>query len=1133
METDKVNKLDYPRFIPNKPSGIDKYEGKSQENLAKAIVRHIIDIDSNSSKNEKLKSSRIIGLEGGWGAGKSNIIKQLPKFFHKTLKESEDLENKESKYYIFEYDAWGHQEDLQRRSFLEKLTGELISDKILQGKIYDDNDKKQIEWSEHLKNLLAKRVIRINKSIPKFNIGALITFLCFASTPVTSFIADKIFSKNSSSITGCEIFGLTVLAFSPIVLGFLLWIIISKIKKEPINIGYFLKISKDEDIETRNLETINEDEPTVAKFTKWMNDVSDHLNGKKLIIVYDNMDRLPAEKVKELWSSIHTFFSEGGFANIWTIIPFDEKHLSCAFGEKDEEKIEEGKNNGNSKIDERTQLTKYFISKTFPIVYRVTPPVITDYKAIFNDFFKEAFGETEARWKDDINRIFRLEKPDATVRDIIEFINQLVTLKNVWGNDIDILYMAIFLLRKDKLFENSNVVNQILSGIYLGEYISKLVSNSEELQKNISALIYGVPLDMAEQIPMSKYIDNCFALKDKSDDINRYAESHNFTPILSDKVKNADLVQTDNIVGSLSALETNIFDEGDKKIITSLWDELAKRKYQLKLEKQEFDSTSKEIILHTSDSAREGFLKELCGKIRNFDKTNFSGKDYYNSLNEIKEFLKNNNKDFDILSTLQEYDVDAKIFIDYVIASKENYKLFKLKTNPQKLDEYLTSHSPDLGNGTWEQFSEVEGIKDLTDYEHIIIISTLSTLIKDEHYKFDKFLNQIKEEIPKANDINFKQYFDVYKLLSPDEKPLEIQLTSAQCQAIWNVLSSTQDTDNYLEIVAIQIANGVNTYNTLNEEQIKYISENIDYYANYGGLLIKAISLNNSTLNSVLKYMTEKKLGHNLSLETVLPKFIEIKDKLGIDASILLDQLNDFQSFKNNITEENIQEILPQPQFFQFSKETKNPLTDYLNKTIIEKLSTIPTNQLFQFKQQDSNNYWIVVMSSLIDTEFISPLSDNLTDLGKKYLDEIAASRITPIPTANDLIYKLIEKLDVKKVQEAIITIKNHFCNNEAIYKMDVDKFIFLYKWFENGDFSSRAGDVCQYILSPVATSDACLKIMQQNTDLYTNIINEAKERAETFKKSISTKIKDSTDATLIAFAKKIGVEEENKKEKK
>ena len=75
--------IQYPRFIQNKPCSIDKLDGGSQERLAKTIARHFRQNDS----------------------------------------------------YFFEYDAWGHQEDLQRRSILELLTSKLINDGILSGVI--------------------------------------------------------------------------------------------------------------------------------------------------------------------------------------------------------------------------------------------------------------------------------------------------------------------------------------------------------------------------------------------------------------------------------------------------------------------------------------------------------------------------------------------------------------------------------------------------------------------------------------------------------------------------------------------------------------------------------------------------------------------------------------------------------------------------------------------------------------------------------------------------------------------------------------------------------------------------------------------------------------------------------------
>src|SRR5699024_8465258 len=120
-----------------------------------------------------------------------------------------------------------------------------------------------------------------------------------------------------------------------------------------------------------------------------------------------------------------------------------------------------------------------------------------------------------------------------------------------------------------------------------------------------------------------------------------------------------------------------------------------------------------------------------------------------------------------------------------------------------------------------------------------------------------------------------------------------------------------------------------------------YIAENIDYYAKYDDLLINNLSWNIPLLTQVLKYMTENKLGHILSLEKVLPRFFQIKDKLGITEQVFLEQLNDWEKHKDSINSSNIQTTLPDTRFFQFSKAIKNSLTDYLNKTAIEKLSAI------------------------------------------------------------------------------------------------------------------------------------------------------------------------------------------------
>lgn len=110
METKLQSKQQYPRFIQNKPCGIDKFDGGSQERLAKTIARHFC---QNDSLDEECTLPRIIGIEGIWGSGKSNVVKMLEREL------SDD-------YYFFEYDAWGHQETCNAALYWNCLQANLL-----------------------------------------------------------------------------------------------------------------------------------------------------------------------------------------------------------------------------------------------------------------------------------------------------------------------------------------------------------------------------------------------------------------------------------------------------------------------------------------------------------------------------------------------------------------------------------------------------------------------------------------------------------------------------------------------------------------------------------------------------------------------------------------------------------------------------------------------------------------------------------------------------------------------------------------------------------------------------------------------------------------------------------------------
>jgi hypothetical protein len=1072
MANNMTETIRYPHFIQSKPCGIDKFEGQSHKRLTDAIANHILSTDTATDIN----LSRIIGLEGGWGVGKTNIIKQLDE----VLKD---------KYYLFEYDAWGHQEDLQRRSFLELLTAELINEA-------DILEKKK--WGDKLKDLLAKKVTRVNKAQPKFDGGALGAVLALAFTSITVFISERLEAAEKV----CNILYLTLFAFSPIILGLFLWLISSIFNKNMRGLSYLLQISKNENVQTENYETINEDDPTVAKFKLWMKDISNEIkikNKRRLIVVFDNMDRLPAEKVKDLWSSIHTFFSENGFENIWVIIPFDEKHLSCAFNES-----------GND-----IKLTKYFISKTFPIVYRVTPPIITDFKKIFNDLFEEAFAKTESDSQEIVNRIFRLENlkatETATVRDMIIFINQLVALKTIWEDKIDILSMTIFTLKKDKLF--TDTVNQILSGEYLGDHILKVIPNNENLQKNIAALTYGIFPDDAEQIPISKFIESCLKSEDGYD-INKYLNHKHFLSVLKDKISDTD-VPLDTLIKGLSKLDTS-FEEQNKDSIVILWDNIAKQKVIIKLVKQEFNDIFKILLLHISIECRNVVIKYLCDELQCFKE--FSGENYYISISGLDKYIKENSLDIPI--TLKETEINPEIFIDYVSVAEKEYSLYKLNTNPDKLDYFLANSVFNTTDN--ETIWVIKRENDFnTSLSHDMMIKVLRNLKINRFSMFPKLLEKIEEAVKNngVTNINFKMLFDAYKLLS-DEKPLNNLLNSTTRQNILNAYSSKTDTPEYLEIVIMQIANGINVGGTFNEEQIKNMANNIDYYASgYGDLLLKNISWGITILNQVLKYMTENKIGHRMAIEEVLPMFFKIKKSIDVTEIVLLDQFDRWREFILKINKDNIQTIVPDALFFKFSVLTKNTLTAHLNKTVVIALSEVPSDSLYQQLLQ-TNNYWIIVIEHLIGSEFLTLLPDNLVDFGKKLLKDIASNNIS-VPAHDNIFQKIIEKIDKKETAAIIKDIRDDFCNSRCA--INVKLFLYFAQWFEQqGDLLSRSPDVVHKIIEPVINDDICLGIIVSNKDYYAKIINNAGDDATGIIKQIKEKLQAGENDELKKFAKKI-----------
>lgn len=1056
---------EYPRFISNRPCGNDKYEGKSQERLAKAIAKHFKDTDS---KDSKICLPRIVGLEGIWGSGKSNVIRLLEKKL-------------EGEYYFFEYDAWGHQEDLQRRSFLELLTSQLITDGILSGDTIvkiKGGGTKRVSWNEKLKYLLARKTETTTEKYPQVSNGMAAAFLVAILTPIFTFIA---YAIKPAEITWWSVLLSILISALPVIVALAIWFNAYRKDKNKYNLSYLLAIYKDEIKKDICYETLSEDEPTVTEFKTWMQDISNFIEAndkKKIVVIFDNMDRLPADKVKELWSSIHTFFSEDGFPNIWTIIPFDEKHLACAFGDGEDAKIK--------------QLTSYFINKTFPIVYRVAQPVITDFRKIFNLFFQEAFGDShEDVEKDTINRIYRLLHPNANVREIISFINEIVTLKSVWDEDITLLNIAVFVLKKDVLTKDP--VNQILSGDYLSD-ISKIIKNDILLQRQMSALVYGIDIEHARQIPLTKYIESCIAA-DKDYDINEYSESNKqFDTVLDEVIRNVDDTAIDNSVNCLYNLKRT------NNTINRIWNYLSNKKIESKLQEQKIEDVYKKILLKAEKEIHQKIVDHIYRELQNFK--DFSGSNYFKALNDLNNFIKENGLDVSI--KYREKVLPSEMFIDYVTAAEEKYIEYKVKTSPEELDNYFTGLLPNkLDN-----------------------INVLKILNKSDYYSFDKLYNSIEELI--ANDEiteeNFANIYSAYKILSKGI-PLAKQLNTSKVQSIVSALSNKISNDSYpigySDIVAMSIALGRDVPN-YDSNIVTEVAENIEYYTTHGELLENCINWNISLLNEVLRYMVINRIGKQLTITPILQNFEQIKSRINVTEDDLLTHLSKWSISDNEITKDNIKTIISPVSFWGYSAIIKNDLTAYLNTTVLQALSEISETTLYNNKNNYNTDYWYIVIKHLISTEYMAVLPENIDILGKHIMKDVASgSQSLPLP---EIYQNIIDKLDNHNTKATIKDIKNSFCNGTAI--MNKSKFLFFKDWFKSqGDMAiERAGSVADKIIKPIINDTECLNKILLDMNFYIQIINKGEDESNDLRKIVEAMVVKSEDIHLIDFAKKIGI---------
>lgn len=1050
MDEISTNKNTYT-FLKNQPLGKDLFENKSQEKIAAVISEKIINDPD----------FKIIGIDGQWGSGKSNLVRLIEN-------------NHQDSHKFFVYDVWGHQEDEQRKSILIELTDFIKSEKDLLKK----GNKKA--WDDKLKFLLAKSKETTTINQPYLSVGFIFSLLSIVYIPTVNVFKDSM--KDFLNVG--SLFGKLVLVAFPIfiVIGIYLWNVGKNWHKKN---GFWkaFKLSAEETFqvytnkqkEETKIETISEDQPSVRDFQNWMEDINNDLI-KPVVIVFDNFDRLPQKHILSIWSSIHIFFAEKKYSNIKVIIPFDRDHVQNAFKELNGDDIKFGDD---------------YVNKTFDIVFRITLPIMSDWKKFFEEQWKIAFKNYD---KDEFRlvvQVYEFLNRRITPREIISFINEILTIKMLDGNFKE-RYIAIFILRKDEILTNplKSVTDckELLSGLY------HIYSNDSEYAKQLTAIIYHIKVENALELIYTQELKDSM-IKNDEKRFNEICKSDFIDTIFYSTVLGIESFE--NAILTLAAINED--SKVSKHFIQQTWELFNARVLQLdnSISKLEIGEWQIFLIKNISD---DEYLKQLIeGYFKLIDDDNIE-----NYIDLIDDLIKDIGEER-ILNQLIKRNISDKNYIQLIEYKGNEFKKYKLSTNYQLLDKHLSKL-------IISDVLELENTKlfpkeyDFKEYKGALVKNLKTFINQNNPQSADSTLLKIKERSQNNGEL---------KDLLEDDKIYTFFVNNA---------SSKLPIIN--EIIAMRISRGsefhssyanhfTNVLNTEDDERSGEIANTILNYIKYGDLLLLSNHFKANPLfkQIILKMFAKADLGKVDNVITLIEKYTEIKNNLKIEDNSLLKELNKWEIDKdkfdvNEQSDEFIDDCLENPEL-RISKDFLEAFnTDFknLNKESYEVIFGDGTDVHFRY-------------FDYLDRESLT--QESLDVYENKFIELLKSSN-----TIDKQWWKILKKYEENNADLSVVnTLKNirdQILNSSITLNLEVAKLILPY--FLKYDLLSNQKDIFRLIIKNEFLSDSdFVKFLISNSDFSKNIYQQAPTTdKDGFRNTINEK-RESNDL-LEQLAKKIDI---------
>jgi hypothetical protein len=275
------------------------------------------------------------------------------------------------------------------------------------------------------------------------------------------------------------------------------------------------------------IETESDPDPTSIEFQRIFQDViSEALSDQnhRLVLVIDNLDRLPPNDAMHLWRTLQTFINKNEHdqnawaGKLWTLVPYDREILKKHFSEirianTSDFPLVFG-NNANNELGH--------FEKIFDTSLHVPTPAPTLWQKFFKDLLVQAFPNEDDEALNTVIRVMEAKGGlDYTPRTLKKIINSAGPIYIQWRSEFSLADIIYYVLQKHSPSKWSDIVDPSIAAVLGSNYRHK-----------IDAIEYNAPIEIARQVEFISSIEVALP-KNKNDLMQLEQQSSNFGQLLT------------------------------------------------------------------------------------------------------------------------------------------------------------------------------------------------------------------------------------------------------------------------------------------------------------------------------------------------------------------------------------------------------------------------------------------------------------------------------------------------------------------------------------------------------------------------------------------------------------------------